>query len=279
LSTQFKADLHTHSTFSDGTLSPKELVDLSVSQGFQGLSICDHDSIDSYAAAHEYAKKCGLKLIPGIEISCEMFGESVHILGYAYNPESSELKDFCRLHRERRAARNEAILQKLNEHGFELKTSDVVDPKAETITYGRPHIALAMVRKGYVKDIQEAFRKYIASGRPCYVAGERWKVEEAIDVIHRAQGLAVIAHPHLILRDKIVRELITKNFDGIEVFYCRFQADQCEYWRRIAQDKKWLRTGGSDFHGANKPDVTFGVSFVGQEDFDPIWNHFQYVIS
>lgn len=279
MSILFKADLHTHSTFSDGTLSPKDLVDLALSVGLQGLSICDHDSIDSYAAIHAYAKEKGLLLVPGIEVSCEMFNESVHILGYAYNPESLELSDFCKLHRDRRTLRNRAILKRLNEHGFDLQESDFIDPAAETITYGRPHIAMAMVRKGYVADIQEAFKKYIASGKPCYVPGERWTVEEAIEVIHRAQGLAVIAHPHLIMRQKIVRELLTKKFDGIEVYYSRFPADQYARFERIAEEKGWLRTGGSDFHGMNKPDVSLGISYVLQEDFDPIWSHFQHVIS
>ncbi len=275
----FKADLHTHSSFSDGTFTPQELVELAFRQGYQGLSICDHDAIDAYSVAFKIAQDKGVYLIPGVEISASHDGVSVHILGYGYNPESSILQDGCIFHRERRRTRNLSILEKLHDHGMPLDELEIINQNSNTITYGRPHIALAMVKRGYVQDVQEAFRMYLGSGKSCYSPGENWTIDEAISLIHDAGGLAVIAHPHIIRNDKIVEALLKKNFDGIEGYYCKFKKNECARWLKVASTHRWLVTGGSDFHGINKPDVPFGASFVCEEDFDPIWSHWVNVQS
>ena len=140
-------------------------------------------------------------------------------------------------------------------------------------TIGRPHIAQAMKRKGYVSSIQEAFHKYIGDGRPCYASGGYFSVEETLDIIHQAKGLAVIAHPHLIVKTHTVHDLLEMPFDGIEGYYARFPFRQNERWIKIGMNKNWIITGGSDFHGDIKPNIDLGMSWTPQETFKILHDH------
>nr|MBA2728942.1 phosphatase [Parachlamydiaceae bacterium] len=139
---------------------------------------------------------------------------------------------------------------------------------------GRPHIAKLMVQKGYVKDIREAFNKFIGEGRSCYAKGNFFTPEETIDVIQKAKGFAIIAHPHLINNSKTISKLLHMNFDGLECYYSRFPLAAQKPWIKIATQKNWLMTGGSDFHGDIKPMVSLGCSWVDEARFNILQNRF-----
>lgn len=266
----FRADLHCHTTCSDGTSSPKEIVELARKVGLQGLSITDHDTIEAYETAIPAAEEQGLLLISGIELSTTHAGQSVHILAYSFPLRSPLIRDFCMQHHQRRIQRAQAILEILAQQGMPLEFEEI---SAKTI--GRPHIALAMIQKGYVSSLQEAFHKYLGEGKSCYIPSSSTPVEETLDLIHQAGGLGVIAHPHLIDNSKILRDLLDMPFDGIEGYYGHFPAQAHERWVKIGEYRKWLITGGSDFHGTIKPNLMLGSSWVNGNVFQILYQHFQ----
>lgn len=275
----FFADLHCHSTCSDGSKTPKELVLLAKEIGLKGLAITDHDSINAYQMALPFAKEAGIDLLTGVEFSTMHQNTSIHILAYAYPDKNVLIKDFCEKHLKRRLERNLEILNRLEVHGIHVSEKELEETPGyqSNKTLGRPHIAQVMMKKGYVKSIQEAFKKYIGEGKPCYAEGASFSTEETIDLIHQAKGLAVIAHPHLIENGKILQELLSLNFDGIECYYAKFHRDLSDRWLKIARRKNWIITGGSDFHGDIKPNLPLGASFVSRELFNILFDHFKMV--
>ncbi|KIC71896.1 PHP domain-containing protein [Candidatus Protochlamydia amoebophila] len=272
----FRADLHCHTTCSDGTVDPREIINLAINSGLQGLSITDHDTIEAYKDAAPFAQQKGLSLIPGVEFSASLGQTSVHILGYGFSLKSSIILDFCQKHHQRRLVRNQLILDRLTSHGMTLTLEEIYpESLISQKSMGRPHIALAMVKKGYVTTIQKAFQEYIGEGKSCYISGQSFTVEETLDIIHQANGLAIIAHPHLIENISITKKLLQLNFDGIEGYYGRFPRGKEDRWIKIGNHKNWLITGGSDFHGAIKPDLPLGCSWVNQDTFSILENHYK----
>ncbi len=271
----FRADLHCHTTCSDGSLTPVELVKLASTSGLKGLSITDHDTVDAYETALPAAKAVGIELIPGVEFSASYRQTSVHILAYAFSPSNEHILNFCRRHQERRQHRNRAILQLLKKHQMPISEEELTE-QAPTLhkTIGRPHIALAMVRHGYATSVQDAFAHYLKEGKPCYVQGDTFSVQETIDIIHQAKGVAILAHPHLIDRRSVVKKLLEMNFDGLEAYYARLPVSREAEWIAIAKKKNWLITGGSDFHGAVKPTIPLGCSWVDEAAFRQLQNQF-----
>lgn len=261
----FRADLHCHSTCSDGTLSPVDLIQAALSAGLQGLSITDHDTIAAYSLAVDAAKQNPISLIPGVEFSTTLDDTSVHLLGYSYRLSSPSILDLCRRHAIRREERNREILEKLTRLKMPLTMEEVAVGTPGSV--GRPHIALAMVQKGYVPNIQEAFKRFIGDGRPAFARGSPISADETLAVIREANGLAIIAHPHLIQDPAILKKLLQMSFDGIECYYARFPLESNAPWIEIASKRGWLMTGGSDFHGAVKPNISLGASWVGEEAF------------
>ncbi|MEX1013315.1 MAG: PHP domain-containing protein [Waddliaceae bacterium] len=266
---EFRADLHCHSTCSDGTLTPEELIRKAKEIGLSALSITDHDTIEGYQAAPLIAKEMGIDLIPGVEFSTKFEQTSIHILAYGFDLESPAIHSFCKRHLERRYLRNLEILTLLKKHGMPL-TEEELAPREKQGTIGRPHIAHAMMQRGYVTTIEEAFHKFIGDNKPCFSMGPVFTVAETIDLIHEANGLAVIAHPHLIQDKKIVNKLLQFNFDGIECYYAYFPKEKILPWLKIAKEKKWLITGGSDFHGTVKPKSSLGSSYIGEDLYTQI---------
>jgi predicted metal-dependent phosphoesterase TrpH len=271
---EFRADLHCHSTCSDGTASPTELINLACRSGLKGLSITDHDTIEAYHEAVQAAKEKQILLISGLEFSASHRSHSVHLLGYSFSLDSPAIQNFCLRHQQRRKMRNQAILDLLTQHGMPLTEEDLHHSTHSKGTIGRPHIALAMMKKGYIQTIQQAFQKYIGEGKPCYSPGARFSVEETVGVIHQAHGLAVIAHPHLIGKSDVLNDLLNMDFDGIEGYYARFHSTKNERWVQIGNRKNWLITGGSDFHGAIKPELSLGCSWTNQDTFNTLYEHF-----
>jgi 3',5'-nucleoside bisphosphate phosphatase len=266
----FRADLHCHTTASDGTYSPLEIIALAQREGLQGLSITDHDTIEAYREALPAAKEANILLGTGVEFSCHLLGTSIHVLGYDYPPNSASIHDFSRLHRKRRTHRNRAILKKLSLLRMPLDEEELAQMGT---MIGRPHIAQLMIKKGYVKTLKEAFDLYLGDGERCYDAGEPFSIPETIDLIHQVGGKAFLAHPHLIEKRKTIDQLLTLNFDGIECYYAHCPPGQEKRWLKIAREKKWLISGGSDFHGAIKPHIPLGRSWVDEASFRAIFSH------
>lgn len=275
----FRADLHCHTTCSDGSLSPKELIYLSAEIGLKGLSITDHDTIEAYSTAIPFFQEKNIQWISGAEFSSVLNGVSVHILGYSFRLDNQEIHAFCQRHSQRRLERNRIILEKLAKIGMPISEEELTEITPLFSRHGkgsitRPHIAQAMIKKGYVASIQEAFAKYLREGGLCYAFGNPFSIEETLDIIHRANGLAFIAHPHLINDFQIVNTLLQMNFDGMECYYGKFNSDEQMRWLKMANKKNLLICGGSDFHGDIKPNIQLGCSWINEEFFRPLYNHF-----
>lgn len=271
----FRADLHCHTTCSDGFFSPAELVHLAHKNQLSGLSITDHDTIEAYRMIIPLCAQLGISLLTGVEFSSVFLENSIHILGYGFHHQNEEILNFCARHAERRIERNQAILELLAKRGMPIDEEEIKailpSPTQECRrTIGRPHIAMAMVQKGYVSSIQEAFKRFIGEDKPCYSQGISFTVEETIETIHKSKGIAVIAHPHLIPNNAILKALIEMPFDGIECYYGTFAQEENKRWLQIAKQKEWLVTGGSDFHGTTKPNINLGSSWISEEAFNAI---------
>lgn len=265
MQTPSKADCHCHTVFSDGSLTPIALLNLAKEKQLTGLSITDHDTVDAYPTAIPYAAELGITLVPGVEISAHYQNTSIHVLGYAFALENPRLRELCERLQVERECRNEKILTKLARIDMPLTMSEI-RTAFPTGTIGRPHIAKLMVDKGYVKTMQKAFQRYLGEKQRCYVGGMTVTVNEAIDVIQRAGGFAVLAHPHG-LPQKILTALSSMPFDGIEVYYGHLSFKQEQPILSLAVRKNWLMTGGSDFHGEQKSYHTLGSSFTPDETF------------
>lgn len=254
----FRADTHCHTTFSDGAFEPIALVEKALAAGLLGLSFTDHDDASAYVAAKERADQLGFALAPGVELSCLEEGQSVHILGYGFDV--AEMGGVVADYKRQRNERNSQMLAKLASFGMPIELSEL--PSCGSL--GRPQIALRMVEKGYVRSFREAFEEWIGDGRPAFAQVERSSVREGIAQIHSAGGLAVLAHPHLVRPEHLLRKLLTYDFDGIEGRYGDFTTDR---FVAIGQEKGWLVTGGSDFHGVGKRKERLGSSWSDEETF------------
>ncbi len=273
---EFRADLHCHSTHSDGTYSVKELIVLAAELGLKGLSITDHDSTAAYPKAFELGAAHDVLIVSGTELSCVHRGHGVHILGYAFDPEHSAIQKWCQQAQNARRQRNESILRELHRINLSITEEDLLEANPQlksTTTRGRPHIANAMVAKGYARSIQHAFKSFLIEGCPGFVGWDRGTVEEGIATIHEAGGLAVLAHPHIVKNGSIVRDMLAMPFDGIEGHYARFPLDKERRWLDEAQTRGLLLTGGSDFHGAVKPGQPLGCSWAPENTFQHIYKH------
>lgn len=266
-------DLHCHSQYSDGSLLPKELVKLAQEKGLAGLCITDHDSFQSYFDVAD----CSFPLFPGIELSCEFEQKSIHILGYAFNPHDPEFQQFCLQQRLWRLERLEQMCDKLTKLGVIIHPSDVLTTDDTNYTIGRVHIALALMKKGVVPTVADAFKRYIGDKCPGYVSGKKWSVQQGIDAIHKAKGFAVLAHPHLIDSKSLVRRILSCNLDGIEAHYARFNPNVNSHWVEKAQARNMFVTGGSDFHGFAKPESYLGSSSCPPEVFQMLLTHYQVI--
>lgn len=269
--TAFRADLHCHSTCSDGTYSPVELVAHAKAIGLSGLSITDHDTIDAYATALPAAREQGIVLGTGVEFSCMFKGWSIHLLGYDFSLDDPGIQALCQRHQVRRTHRNQAILDQLARAGMPIAEEEL--HRFGDKSMGRPHIAQVMVEKGYVKSIPEAFQLYLGDGKRAFVPGDAVSIPETIEIIHGAKGKVFLAHPHLINRNHLIQELLKFPFDGIECYYGRFLAAQEKRWLKLAKEKKLLVSGGSDFHGTVKAYQPLGASWVDESTFYAIFTH------
>jgi 3',5'-nucleoside bisphosphate phosphatase len=261
-----KFDLHIHTTFSDGSCSPQELFDKAKAIELSGLSITDHDTVDAYYNL----PKTDLVIGIGAEFSAFLNDESIHVLGYDFIFDHPIIQEFCEKHKNRRYQRNLAILKNLQKLGFSISESELYT-RFNDRTVGRPHIAQMMIEMGVSKSMEQAFKEYLAEGKKAFAPGEKFSVQETIEVIKKAEGKAFIAHPHFIKKNHVIRELQKLPFDGIEVFYARYPKSETLVWEKLAKEKNWLISGGSDFHGEFKTFNQLGSSWVDEELFKKIF--------
>jgi predicted metal-dependent phosphoesterase TrpH len=257
-------DLHMHSTCSDGTYAPADLVVQAEQAGVTHMSLTDHDTVDGLAEARDAARRRGIAFIGGLEISAEYEVGTMHILGYRFDPESPGLREKLRFVQRSRALRNPKIIERLNELGVDITFEEVKAASGGGLI-GRPHFAQVLIERGYVDDRQAAFDKYLAKGRPAYVPKVRLTPLESVRCIREAGGVAVLAHPLQLKAkddeelDRIVKDLVDLGLGGLECYY-RNHTD-ADTARFLALAKKYdLRvTGGSDYHGTNRPGIALGT--------------------
>jgi predicted metal-dependent phosphoesterase TrpH len=242
-------DLHSHTTASDGTLAPRELVRLAARHGVRVLAVTDHDSTGGLAEAMDEAKSLPpLEVVPGLEINCDIAGAEVHVLGYCVDWEAAWFQEFLGAQRQERRQRVYRIAARLGELGMPIDPEDVFALVKEG-SAGRPHVAQAMVDRGYVKSVREAFDRYLSMNGPANVPRKRFTPAEAVGVIRRARGVPVLAHPGLANRDELIPELVEAGLLGLEAFYPEHSAGQITAYREMCARLGLIATGGSDFHG------------------------------
>ncbi len=270
LSLEPRTELHCHTTCSDGGLSPTQLVAKAQEFGLSILAITDHDSSEGFLEAQRSAAGTELEILTGCECTCSEGGQEFHLLAYAFNPLHEGFQAYLAHTRAQRRVRCEHILQRLAELGMSLSVDDVME-FAGGQSVVRPHIASAMVKKGFAQSTQDAFDRFLANDAPAYVAIAQQLLEDAIDIIHNAGGLAVIAHPARSIQTHRIVELIQHGLDGIEVAHPSHNKSQTRYYRGLAREYKLIATGGSDFHGNRFYDETnFGRFSVGPEVIEKI---------
>jgi len=242
-------------------------------KGMKAISITDHDTISQIKESLEAGKKSRLEVISGVEVSAEFTGGTMHILGYFVDPDNNELYDMLSRFREGRDERNPKIVEKLNSLGLAIEYEDILR-EAGGVTVGRPHIARVLVKKGFVKNMEEAFGKYLAKGALAYFDRKRFSSAEIISVIKKAGGLAFLAHPKQLRINEIgrlqtlVEGLASEGLEGIEAFSSCHSKSEIEEYKKIASKYNLLISGGSDFHGMSKPEISIGYVGKGIE-IDP----------
>lgn len=251
-------DLHLHTTASDGIQSPSQVVVMAASKGINTISITDHDTLEGIKEAREAGKRHGVYVIPGIELSTKFKGKNIDILGYHIS-ESEELLKILQKIRDHRENRAQLIIEKFCELGM-LITSEDVKKYSKGDVIARPHIAKAVVDKGYAKNLQEVFDLFLADGKACAVDKMVLSPEEGISLIHQAGGLAVLAHPVLIQDENITEELMQFPFDGIEVWHRKHSAADSGRYIKMAEKYGKLISGGSDYHNDEHTIGEFGFN-------------------
>jgi len=255
-------DLHVHTTFSDGTFTPQEVVRFAKEKGLFAISITDHDTTDGVKDAIEEGERLGLKVVSGVEISAD-FEIEMHILGLFIDIDNKFLQQKLKMLEKFRKERNPQIIKKLRQMGYNISKEEV-EKLALGEMIGRPHIAKVLVQKGYFSTTKEVFEKLLGFGKPAYVKKEKLKPQEAIEAIKKAGGLAILAHPHKYLyleegSENVFLELKEYGLDGIEVFHSDHNQIETSMLLEIAKKLDLAISGGSDFHGENKPEICIGV--------------------
>ena len=265
-------DLHTHTNFSDGSYSPEELVAAAKKIGLHYLGITDHDTVDGVRQLYEnglYPGR-GINIIPGVELSANHPEKDLHIVGYNIDIYNEALLEMIDKIIEARWERFSEIIRILQGKKYNIREADVLKIAGTSRSIGRAHIARTLVKVGAFKTVREVFEKMLGKGCPAYVPRYQPEVDEIIDVIHQAGGLATLAHPKLIGDDELVEELC-KKLDGLEVYYPCHKPEDTQHYFFLAKKYNLLITGGSDFHGASSRFVNnlgeFTISDTLAENF------------
>ena len=288
-------DMHFHSIFSDGSESPERLAEMGAKLGLKGMVLTDHDTFAGTARFAAAAAERGIRTISGVELSLDFGKHELHLLGYGFDPANPRMVDTLAEFQRSRKERTRKILDRLDALGVPVTMEEVEQarramacggdaPAAEgdngEASIGRPHIAAALVARGYVPDVRAAFTRYLAHDAPAYVPRERLKPAEAVALVHQAGGTPVIAHPKLIGLDwrqlrKFVGELRDAGLAGLEAYHSGHDPVTTARILAIARDLGLCCTGGSDFHGIHKPAIGIGAGYGGlrvpDECFDALY--------
>lgn len=255
-----RVDLHVHSTASDGTFSPSQIVELAAKSGLSAIAMTDHDTVLGYDEAAAAGARLGIEVVPGIEISTRYEGP-VHILGYYVDPNSPDMAEVLDWIVKDRDERNEKMAARMAADGLPVSYAKMKERFGSVI--GRPHFADILIELGLAKDVNEAFDLYVEKGRKYYEGRNFLTIERSIELICSSGGVAVLAHPFQYRRDdKRLRELIEhcmeSGLSGLECRYSGYSRQQSDYLEALAEEYRLVKTGGSDFHGENKKHISLG---------------------
>ena len=255
-------DLHSHTTASDGTFTPRELVREAARRGVRVLAVTDHDSTEGLAEAlDEATRHAPLRIVPGIEINCDVDGGEVHVLGYCLDYEAPWFQGFCRGQREERRQRVHRMVARLAELGMPIDAEEVFALVQEG-SAGRPHVAQVLVKHGHVKTVREAFDRYLAAGKPGHVPREKLAPVDAVRLIRRAGGVPVFAHPGLADQDAMIPAMVDAGMMGIECYYSEHSPAQTAGYVETCRRHGLVATGGSDFHGPRVRAAQLGIPAI-----------------
>ncbi len=243
------ADLHLHTTFSDGIDAPEQVVVLARQAGLSTIAITDHDNTEALAIAAPAAQRLGLELIPGIEMSASTAGCEVHVLGFLFDAAHPALKEHLKVQQARRIRRVHQMVEQLAAVGVTISAEEVL-LQAKDGTVGRPHVARILIKHGYAATNAEAFEKYLGNNGPGFVPGSPLPPKEVIGVIRAAGGVPVLAHPIYLGNDALIDEFVRDGLAGLEVHHSSHTPEHIRHYAQIAARLKLLVTGGSDYHGA-----------------------------
>ena len=248
-------DFHLHSTASDGVHTPTWLMETAAAKGIRSLSLTDHDSTEGLAEARDAADRLGLRLVPGLELSTDFGKSDVHLLAFGMDIGSRHLQEFLRTMREGRIGRVIRIVEILKEVGAPIELSRVLEIAGDA-TVGRPHVALALLERGHITSVQEAFDRWLGNGKVADVERPKQSPEESIKTVHDNGGLVFVAHPVFISDDypTVVEQLAAWGADGVETYYKHYDAPTVTLHRELADRLGVATSGGSDYHGLGNPD-------------------------
>jgi predicted metal-dependent phosphoesterase TrpH len=244
-------DLHIHSNYSDGVLSPSEIVGKARRVGLKAISIADHDCVDGVELGVKAGRENGIEVISGVEMSVRTGEQDVHLLGYFVDTENEGFRKYLEFFKETRAKRARKIVDRLNELGVALELSTVMEVGGDG-SVGRMHIAKAMVKDKFCRNIDIAFSRYLRDGGPAFVKKYRISAEEAVDIIHKANGLALLAHPGFYASEALISYLFDVGLDGLEVYNPKHSEFQVSRFQTLVREHKGVESGGSDFHGGKE---------------------------
>ena len=260
-----QADLHIHTYYSDGTQSPQEVVDEAVAAGLSCIAITDHDVVDGVQLAQRAAQGRGLEVVAGIELSSEVGGKDIHILGYFIDCQKGPLVERLEALQQARIERMKKMISKLNEMNIGPIDLQEICALSQSKAVGRPHLAAVLQKKGFVSSLREAFDKYIGEGCPAYFTKYDQTPFEAIQLIKKSGGIAVMAHPMLTQKDELIPGFVQAGLDGIEVYYPYCSENVIKFYEGIARKHNLLTTGGSDAHGKAKEHTFIGKQKIPYE--------------
>ena len=264
-------DFHMHSIYSDGVKSPEELLRHALDCNLSMMALTDHDEIDGIKALRTAQEQLDpektIKFINGCEFSADYKDKSIHILGYRFDETNKELRDFIEYFKSKREERIDEIIRRCNNAGYFISKDELLKKFPKTQAYGRPHIGQLLIDGGYAKDINDVFKDILRKDSPCYVPKVKIEVPYIIDIIHKAGGLAVMAHPKLVTSDEYVVEMLAYDFDGMEVYHTKHNDDDVKRYKALATKHNLFITGGSDYHGIpGKAPDKFGDYLVSSEN-------------
>jgi hypothetical protein len=263
------ADLHVHTTFSDSTLSPEEVVTQCVAAGIGTVAITDHDSTKGVAAAREAGQQAGVRVVPGVEMTAYEGDLEIHIVGLFVNPEHRAFRELTEQTRRARHERVFTMVDLLKEEGLDITPEAVLDI-AGAGAPGRPHVAQALLKRGQVSSIAEAFDSYIGNDGPAYVPKHVLAPAEAAEVIHQAGGVSIIAHPGTGVPDELVRRMIQDGVHGLEAYHPLHSHANVSHYLAMADGLGALVSGGSDSHGGVREGTRIGAVLLDDERVEQI---------